>query len=503
MGERESTPPHEPPPEDEPEKAPGALEPHGLGPPHFVADPHGLGPPHVARPEPEPEGPPPSDEGQPEDYSLPPLPEPPPEKPPLPPPSPAAADPHGLGPPHFEAPDPGTPAGGYSAAPPPQLPPWLRNEPIASPAPATPPAELPAPPPGQPDATVQPPPTTQPPATPQQAKGRGFAESLVTGVLLTLAGGSAAAGGILALWLDNPFGFTVNAVICGGVALGLLLAAVLLRLVRGSDDLRGMLAVVGIVFAAAALSFAYDPSTPTDHDNLVKFAMVAGIVAVIGWFAAVVVPSAVAGFLAVIALATGTSAGVWLASDVPTWVQTYTAALGIGVALALVLPRVAMLRPHPLGEGWALAGAAIVIALPAIGIATRSDGTALAAGATAAAGLLLLAQHHRNLPAALGALAGLAALEGELVNNVVDVSAGGTVPVSRLIVVSVAGAVLIVLVAIGVLLSGRGVRLPRWRLPVHPADVLLAASLALAVVSIFTGPGEVFLQPTRFVTIGQ
>ena len=333
------------------------------------------------------------------------------------------------------------------------------------------------------------------PAEPTTARAsaappRRFGEAMATGVLLTLAGGSAAVGGILALYLTEAFEFPVKAGISGGVAVALLVGAVALRLVRNSDDLRGLLAVLGITFAAASMTFAYDPADATDHDNLVKFALVAGVVTLLSWFTAIVVPSAVAGFLAAVALGTAAGLGVFLALESPTRVEVYVAALGVGVALAALLPRITALRPHPLGLGWALAGAALVITVPAVELIARGDATALAAGATASAALLALAARHRHLPAALGALAGLAAVEGFLVTNYVSLSESGGVDTTRLVVVAIAGGVLIALVAAGVLVTARGRALPRWPLPVGPADILLAASLALAVVSLFTGPGD-------------
>lgn len=322
---------------------------------------------------------------------------------------------------------------------------------------------------------------------------------MATGVLLTLAGGSAAAGGILALQQTEALSFTTKALICGGAAALLLAGAVVLRLVRGSDDLRGTLAVVGIAFATACLAFAYDPAAAGDHDNLVKFAIGAGIVAVLGWFACMVVPSAVAGLLAAIALPSAAGAGIWLGFTAPTHVQVYVTALGVGLVLALLLPRVAMLRPHPTGLGWTLAGAALAVTLPAVELITRGDASAIAAGATAAGGLLLLAQRHRHLPSALGALAGLAVLEGELVSKYLGSAAGSTgLQTTQLIAVAATGGVLVLLVAAAVLLSARGRMQPRWSLPLlRPAEVLLLAALALALVSLVTGPGDVPFNPPQ------
>ena len=56
---------------------------------------------------------------------------------------------------------------------------------------------------------------------------------------------------------DSICAVGTNALVCAGVALVLLPGGVLLRLVRGSDDLRGVLAIVGISFAAAALVFRW------------------------------------------------------------------------------------------------------------------------------------------------------------------------------------------------------------------------------------------------------
>ncbi len=234
---------------------------------------------------------------------------------------------------------------------------------------------------------------------------------MAAGVLLTLAAGSMIGGGIVALLVaGSEISFTIRAVICGVAAAVLLAGAVVLRLVRGTDDLRGTLAVTGIAFAAACIVFAYNPDQAGDHDNLIKFALAAGVVTVLSWFAALVVPSAVAGMIGVVALGTSVGAGIWLVIEQPTHIEVFVGAIGIGLAAALVLPRVSMLRPHPGGLGWALGGAAVVIALPAIVLMAAQDPLAMAAGATASAALLAVAQRHRNLPAALGAFAGLAYL---------------------------------------------------------------------------------------------
>jgi hypothetical protein len=364
------------------------------------------------------------------------------------------------------------------------------------------------------DAPVPEPPTPQiptrtsappaPPAAPPAPTGaaattpRAYGDRMATGVLLTLAAGSAAAGGILALQQTSSFSFTSKALISGGAAAVLLAASVVLRLVRGSDDVRGALAVIGIAFATACLAFAYDPAGAGDHDNLVKFAIGAGIVAVLGWFACIVVPSAVTGLLAAIALPSAAGAGIWLGFTAPTHVQVYVTALGVGLVLALLLPRLAVLRPHPTGLGWTLGGAALAVTLPAVELTTRGDATALAVGATAAAGLLLLAQRHRHLPSALGALAGLAVLEGELVSRYLGTAGSSGPQIHQLIAVAAAGGVLVVLIAVAVLLAARGRTLPRWPLPViRPADVLLLAALALAMVSLLTGPGDVPFNPPQ------
>lgn len=426
-------------------------------------------PPEPERPAPEPPAPPippvppvpePVEGGEPagmahdEDYSLPPLPD---------------------------------AAGTLDVAPPPSRPPWLRDAPLGAP-------HAPPPPPAQPPLPPAPPPVAAPAA---ETAPRAFGERMATGVLLTLAAGSAAAGGILALQQTDSLSFTSKALVTGGAAALLLAVAVVLRLVRGSEDLRGALAITGIAFATACLAFAYDPGNAGDHDNVVKFALGAGIVTILGWFAAIVVPSAVAGLLASIALPAAVGAGVWLGFESPTHVQVYVAALCVGLLLAVLLPRLAFVRPHPTGLGWALSGAAVAVTLPAVELLSRGDAVAMAAGATAAAGLLLLAQRHRNLLCALGALAGLAALEGELVSRYLGNDSGG-IATQQLIAVAAIGGGLAVLVGVGVLLSARGRAMPRWPVPrVGPAELLLVAALALALVSLATGPGDVPFNPPQ------
>lgn len=511
------------------------VDPSGVGPPHMSShsherghghhrepapiDPTGVGPPHASAGEEESGSDPsrPSSPGGSGGFAAPsgssggetPQPEPPsPPEPPIPPvpPTPEPIPEAGA--------EPGEAGAPFTPAPPPPLPPWLRghdaaNTPPGSPGrieavhPSPPPAGAPA---GAADSTppafAPAPPAAPPPPAAATTAGapRLYGSAMATGVLLTLAGGSAAAGGIFGLWQADAFGFPVKALICGGIAVVLLVGAVLLRLLRGSDELRGVLAVVGIAYAAASLTFAYDPSAATDHDNLVKLALGAGLVAVLGWFTAIVVPSAVAGFLGAVALPTAAGAGVWLGLDGPTHVEVYVAALGIGLALALVLPRLSLLHPHPTGLLWALGGTALVVAMPAVELTTRGDAAALAAGATASAGMLLLAHRHRHLPSALASLAGFAALEGVLVSNFISPSDSGGLSTTRLIVVAVAGAVLVVLVAAGVLLDARGRGLPRWPLPVAAAELLLAASLVLAVIALFTGPGDVPFNPPQLST---
>jgi hypothetical protein len=308
-------------------------------------------------------------------------------------------------------------------------------------------------------------------------------------------------GGVIALLAGGgDLSFTVRAVICGGAAAVLLGGAVALRLVRGSDDLRGTLAITGIAFAAACLVFAYNPDQPGNRDNLVKFALAAAVVTVLSWFASVVVPSAVAGMIGVVSLATAVGAGIWLVIDQPTYVEVFVGAIGVGLAAALVLPRLALLRPHPTGLGWALGGATLVITLPAIVLMAAQDPVSIAAGATASAALLALAQRHRNLPAALGAFAGLAYLELLLVATRTGASSGALRDTTQLIIFVAVGAVLVILVAVVAVLRSRArpALPPRRALPVGIAELLLVAALALSLISLFTANGSVQqLNPTQ------
>ncbi|HEV7678539.1 MAG TPA: hypothetical protein VGQ42_08225 [Candidatus Dormibacteraeota bacterium] len=347
--------------------------------------------------------------------------------------------------------------------------------------------------------------TTQPPGAPVlppvpphhhvAVAERAFGERMAAHTLLTLAAGSLAGGGIFALQqAATDWSFALRAGICGGVALVLLVGAVVLRLVAGTEDVRGTLAVVGIAFAAAAMSFAYDPGSPTPHDAVVKLVMVAGVVTVLGWFAAIVVPSAVAGMLAVVGLATAAGAAVWITVDQPRPVEVFVAAQGAGIAAAVAVLRLRILRPHPTGLGWALAGAALAIAIPALPLMDRGDAISLAGGATASAGLLLLAQRHRHVPAAIGAFLGFAFLEVYLVARFV---AGGNGSGAALIAVVGVGAALAILVGAATVLHARG-RLPlrRWPIPVSPGELLLVAALALTLVSLVTTSTDVKLTPT-------
>jgi hypothetical protein len=325
-----------------------------------------------------------------------------------------------------------------------------------------------------------------------------FGDRIAAGVLLTLAAASMAGGGIFALVYGTDWTPTVRAVICGAVAAVLLAGAVVLRLVRGTDDLRGTLAIIGIAFAVACVVFAYAPDNPVDRDNLVKFALGAGVVTVLSWFAAFAVPSAVAAALGTVALPTAVGAGVWLALDSPKPIQVIVAALCIGLALALVMPRVRLLRPHPASLGWILGGAALVITLPAIVLIASNDPLAMAAGATAAAALLALAQRHRHLPAAVGAFAGLAYLELFVVVRRVGPNTGSPQGTRELIIFAGVGAVLAIAVAVAVVLQQRG-RLPRrgTRPPVGLTELLLVAALALTLIALFTTPGNLPLNPTQ------
>ncbi|HXA27841.1 MAG TPA: hypothetical protein VN193_03750 [Candidatus Angelobacter sp.] len=325
-------------------------------------------------------------------------------------------------------------------------------------------------------------------------------DRMAAGVLLTIAAASMTGGGIYAL-LASDLSATVRAIVCGVAAALLLAGAVVLRLVRGTDDLRGTLAVTGIAFAAACLVFADNPDQPGNRDNLIKFALAAGVVAVLSWFAAVVVPSAVAGMIGVVSLAVGVGAGIWLVVDQPTYVEVFVGAIGVGLAAALLLPRIALLRPHPGGLGWALGGAALVIAPPAIVLMATRDGIALAAGATASAALLALAQRHRSLPAALGAFAGLAYLELLLVATRTGAASSGAPDTTELIIFVTVGVALVVLVALAAVLQGRArPSLPqrRRRLPVGIAELLLVAALALSIIALFTAnSGVQQLNPTQ------
>jgi hypothetical protein len=410
------------------------------------------------------------------------------------------------------------PLAAVPTAPPEDVPPWSRalDDPPGAAEPAAAALEDPGvlPPTAVADAW-----TTQPGAAAAPYAPRGFlrprehmhafGDRMAAGVLVSLAAASMIGGGIFALAQSgSDVGPTLRALICGLAAAVLLAGAVVLRLVRGTEDLRGALAVTGIAFAAACVVFAYNPTDPTDHDNLVKFALATGVVTILSWFAAVVVPSAVAGMLGVVALATGVGLGVWLLRDDHQPIQVLVAAMGVGLAVALVLPRLKVLRPHHTGLGWALGGAALVIAVPTAGLMATNGGFALAAGATASAALLVLAQQFRNLPAAIGAFVGLGYLELTLVVRRSGIDSTQTT--TQLIVFVAIGAALSLLVAAAVMVQARRPRAPastrrRWPLPVTIAELLLVAALALAVASlVIDTPSSQFtpnlLQPSTTAT---
>jgi hypothetical protein len=333
---------------------------------------------------------------------------------------------------------------------------------------------------------------------PRRDRPHVFGDRMAAGVLLTLAAASMIGGGIYALLVaGSGISDTIRAVICGVAAAVLLAVAVVLRLVRGSDDLRGTLAVTGIGFAAACIAFAYNPDLVDNHDLVVKAGLAAGVVTVLSWFAAVVVPSAVAGMIGVVALGTAAGLGVWLGIDQATHTQVFVAAIGVGLAAALVLPRIALMRPHPAGLGWALGGAALVVAVPAIELMAKQDAVSLAAGATASAAMLAVAQRHRNLPAAIAALAGLAYLEVLLVATRTGAE-GGSLQGTQLITFVIVGAALVVLVSAAVLLQARArpARAPRRRMPVGVEEILLVAALALSILSIFAGSNDPQFTPS-------
>jgi len=365
-------------------------------------------------------------------------------------------------------------AGGLEATPPPTAAPAVADAWTTTPGPA---------------------PTPRWALHPRRDRPHQFGDRMATGVLLTLAGGSMIGGGVAALLVAGAdISLTVRAAVCGGVALGLLIAAVLLRLVRGTEDLRGTLAVVGIAYAAACIVFAYNPDNPTTHDTLVRATLAAGVIAVLSWFAAIVVPSAVAGTIGVVALGTSVGAGIWLGIDQPTHIEVFVGAIGIGLAAALVLPRVSWLRPHPGGLGWALGGAALVVAVPAVFLMAVQDAVSMAAGATASAALLALAQRHRNLPAALGAFVGLAYLEALLIGN-----RSGTSTTTQQIIYVAIGVGLAIVATAAALLQGRArTTAPRRRsLPLGITELLLVAALALSVLTLFTANHDVQLSPTQ------
>lgn len=402
-------------------------------------------------------------------------------------------------------------AGAAGAAAAADVPLWSRTREAPEDATATPAEpgapESPPPPPAYPQAaiadawTTQPAEPTAPRWAPRYARGdraHVFGDRMAAGVLLTLAAGSMIGGGIYAL-LGGDVDSTIRLAICGVVAAVLIAGAILLRFVRGSEDLRGTLAITGIAFAAACLAFAYTPAETDPHTVLGKFALVAGLVTVLAWLCAIAVPSAVAGLIGVIALGASTGAGIWLLVDQPTMVEVFVAALGIGVAVALVLPRIALLRPHPAGLGWALGGAALVVAVPAIGLMARDTPFPMAAGATASAALLAVAQRHRNLPAAAGAFAGLAYLEVLLVATRTGATGNSPNGTTQLIIVAIVGVALTVLVAAAAILERRARPWPALRRPwpVGVTDLLLIAALALAVISLFTANSGAPFTPTQ------
>lgn len=408
-------------------------------------------------------------------------------------------------------------AGAAGAAADEALPPWSRarhSAPAATPAEARADAAEalvppPPPPPAYPPAAVADAWSTDPDTAtaPRWAAIRGrrdqphvFGDRMAAGVLLTLAAGSMIGGGIAALLIPgNGIDSTIRTVIAGAAAAVLLALSIVLRLVRGTEELRGTLAVTGIAFAAACLVFAYNPDQSDAHATLVKFALAAGLVAVLSWFATLVVPSAVTALLGVVALGIGVGAGVWLAVDQPTPLEVFVADLALGCAVALLLPRIVLLRPHPAGLGWALSGAALVIAFPAIVLMARDDVLTLAAGATASAALLGVAQRHRNLPAGIGAFAGLAYLEALLIATRAGATGDAAPDSTRLIVAAAVGVALLLVVAVAAVLQNRGRTWPprRRALPVGVTDLLLLAALVLAVVSLFTANTAQPLDPRQ------
>jgi hypothetical protein len=361
--------------------------------------------------------------------------------------------------------------------------------------------------PGGPSQPPQPPPPRPVAAAAPPWWAGTWGGRLAADVILTVAGASLFSGVIGLLGVKNV-GFEKASILCV-VAFGVLSAAAVgLRWVEGVEDARGTLAIVALLFVPACFLFADDLANPSLHDNLQKVCIAAGILTVAAAVTAVALPSAVAGALATLGLGAAIGSGVWLGLDAPTQLQISVATAGLGLFMLLAVPRLGWLPrlprmtwlgrlpTHPMAPGWILGTSALVLVGPPLGyLAVRNDGFTIAAAVCGGFGLLILAQLRRNLAIALGAFVIVITIEAVLLTRYFRPAPGsdttgtdaGTAATAALIVVGVAGIALVALVSL--VLYRRAAPAPLG-LPATLGQALLGAAFVLALISLWTVPGN-------------
>jgi len=356
-------------------------------------------------------------------------------------------------------------------------------------------ATIPAPAAGEPVAAapVEPP---QPPAPPAaavevpSAPPPSSGAHLAAGVFLTVGGLSIIAG-FIGIISAQDIRFPANATACGIAFAVFFFLAVALRPSVGMDGMRATLGVVSVVFLTACFVYAVEiTGTISDQSFRVKVAAAAAVFTVGMGVVGVVVPSAVAGGLAVL----GVEAAVLLsvvAAGGASVTSLGVSALVAAVCVLLVVIRVPLIRPHPRGLAWMVSVGAVLAVLPASEALGSFNGLAAASSGLLALALVVIAWRHRMLVPAIATVPAILTVEGYAIahaaTSATDVAVG-------LMVVGIV--VLLVIAVAGAAVRGRvrtrstpPVGLPRALLP---EELLLVAAAVLALVSLGTSSATPF-----------
>ena len=303
---------------------------------------------------------------------------------------------------------------------------------------------------------------------------------LAAGIFLTV-GGVSVFSGLLEVLAAQHTGLPVNAIACGVAFAVLFIVAVATGPWATGGAVRGTCGVVAVLFLTACYSFVVDLPGPTSlaTDSMrLKLLGAVGVFTVGNLVVGAVVPSSVAGGLAVIGLV-GTVLLSVIAAGQTSATVLLVAGLLTALAAMLLALRVPRLRPHPTGLAWMLGVAAVLAAAGATVLAATLSGFAMATAGALILALAALAWRRRSVAAAIVAVP-LLSLVDEYV--VLRISVGSRVT-GQAVALLASGAVLVLLVGVGRWLAGRWAvaRSDRGALI---EDALLVVTAALALLSL-------------------